>query len=48
MDVSHERRYLVPKGAGKPYHTIEEFLEDAKQQLAEIAEDGIKQTNWCL
>lgn len=31
---------------GKPYQTIEELLEDAKKQLAEIAEDGIKQTNW--
>lgn len=30
----------------KPYNSIEELLNDAKQQLAEIAEDGIKQTNW--
>lgn len=33
-------------GSKKKYKNMEEFLADAKKQLAEIAEDGVKQTNW--
>lgn len=32
--------------AKKPYNSVEELLDEAQKRLADIAEDGIKQTNW--